>query len=504
MCALPNLSGLSLGEPTGEFYPVPKDEARELFEDEYEDCHTCTPIPVMAERDDDNATFRLPLPETTPKNADGSYKYRVYDAASLWRWVRQPGRATDPVDRTPLLRSDWEALRDRYSNADADPTPRDRVFRRPITDGRWPPGVPYVPPPPRPPRPPPTLTHDTLTWFVRTVTLLNDLGDLTVRSIERRLERDQGVRAGAFRRYRQAIKDEVKFWLPLAVLYRANAGIHDGRPLGIFEFPTPLRDDTIQDAVRVAYEQGGPHYNHPTYGPIAGWAVHEVTNMDELFGGPSGTYRNFNPDLSRWDVRHVTSMHRMFWDANAFNGDLSRWSVFHVTNMNRMFLGATAFEGEGLNRWAVNSVTDMESMFQGCPAFHADLSLWNVGNVRNMKAMFAQTTAFNGDLERWEVHNVRNMEEMFYQAWGFEGKGLDRWEVRNVTNMNSMFEQARAFNADLSRWDVRNVETMQAMFDGATRYDPEHPLGSRRAFIIRRRRIVDDSDDEGDEPSRVR
>ena len=132
---------------TGEFYAVPPDEASELRALQVVDPISYEPIPAGAARDDDDATFRLPFPESAPKNADGSYQYRLYDAAGLWNWVRAPGRAYDPLDRTPLLRSDWEALRDRYSTAAAHPTPALSVFRRPITSGLWPPGVPYVPPP---------------------------------------------------------------------------------------------------------------------------------------------------------------------------------------------------------------------------------------------------------------------------------------------------------------------------------------------------------------------
>ena len=146
---------------TGEFYAVPPDEARELRALQVVDPISYEPIPAGAARDDDDATFRLPFPESAPKNADGSYQYRLYDAAGLWNWVRAPGRAYDPLDRTPLLRSDWEALRDRYSSAAAHPTPALSAFRRPITSGLWPPGVPYVPPPP------PPLTDATIRDAVR-------------------------------------------------------------------------------------------------------------------------------------------------------------------------------------------------------------------------------------------------------------------------------------------------------------------------------------------------
>ena len=407
---LPNLSGLLLSEPTGEFYQLTSDDARELraLGDGGRCALTLEFLPANASPEDepDLATFRLPLPESAQKNSDGSYRYRVFNAKALWEWVRRPGHRTDPIDRTPLLRRDWEALRDQYSNAETDPNPPDHVFRRPITSGLWPPGVPYVPPPPPPP---PTLMHSTLSQFVRTAVLRNNLGDLTIRSITRELERDQGIPEGGFQMYLTAVRDEVDFWLPIAMLFRVNAGIHDHSPLGIFDMPPPLDDDAISLAVRLAYDRGGPNYVHPTYGPIAGWDVSDVTNMDSLFGGviphepPPGViiYEEqrvskikFNGDLSRWNTHNVTSMEHMFWNATAFNGNLGRWDVRNVVNMNGMFRGATAFEGKGLSGWKFNRVTNMQSMFQSCEAFNADLSRWDVRNVTDMYGMFEGAVAY--------------------------------------------------------------------------------------------------------------
>ena len=356
-----------LGAPTGEFYAVPKEEARDLRADGNVDPHTLEPIPEGAERNDDDATFRLPFPESAAKNADGSYKYRVYDAAMLWEWVKLEGAAIDPVDRTPLLRSDWEELRDRYSNDAAYPTPALSRFRDPITSGLWPPGVPYVPPP-----------------------------------------------------------------------------------------PPPLTNATIRNAVQVAVGAGGPEYAHPVYGPIAGWDVHNVTEMQWIFFRAAA----FNGDLSGWDVRNVTNMDNMFGGAAAFNGDLSGWNVRNVTNMSRMFHGATAFNGD-LSGWNVRNVTRMEWMFAGAAAFNGDLSGWNVSNVTSMYAMFFRAAVFNGDLSGWDVRNVTSMDSMFNAATAFNGD-LSGWDVHNVTHMEDMFHGAAAFNGDLSGWDVRNVTNVRA------------------------------------------
>ena len=47
--------------------------------------------------------------------------------------------------------------------------------------------------------------------------------------------------------------------------------------------------------------------------------------------------REFNQDLSNWDVSNVTSMCCMFCDAESFNQDLSSWDVSNVENMDGMF-----------------------------------------------------------------------------------------------------------------------------------------------------------------------
>ena len=279
---------------TGEFYAVPPDEARELRALQVVDPISYEPIPA-----DYDGTFRLPFPESAPKNADGSYQYRLYDAAGLWNWVRAPGRAYDPLDRTPLLRSDWEALRDRYSTAAAHPTPALSVFRRPITSGLWPPGVPYVPPPPPPPYvppPPPPLTDATI---------------------------------------REAVTDALEMGGP-EYAHPEYGPIADWDVRNV----TDMSDVFLWDAAA---------FN----GDLSGWDVRSVTNMSRMFKYTPA----FNGDLSGWDVRNVTDMSGMFWDAAAFNGDLSGWDVRNVTSMSSMFRGAAAFNGD-LSGWDVRNVTE--------------------------------------------------------------------------------------------------------------------------------------------------
>jgi len=522
------------GAPTGEFYALPYEEARDLLADGVTDPHTLNSLPAGAARDDDDATFRLPLPESAPKNADGSYKYRVYDAASLWEWVRRAGKAIDPMDRTPLLRSDWEALRDRYSSAAANPTPALSVFRRPITNGLWPPGVPYVPPP---------------------------LTDATIRDAVQAVVQVGGPD------YAHPVYGPIAGWDVSAVTDMSNtfhgAAAFNGdlsgwdvgnvkNMFGMFNGARAFNGDLSRWDVRnvtnmAAMFRGAAAFN----GDLSGWDVRNVTHMDfvfcdaAVFNGDLSDWdvlfvtdmaymfaraAAFNGDLSRWDVRSVTTMYHMFEDAAAFNGDLSRWDVRNVTDMTGMFEGAVAYRPAHalgsrprpppppppltdatirgavgiavaaggpdyahpvygpIAGWDVSAVTDMAEIFCGWEAsdgfdaleadeiiddfaaFNGDLSGWDVRNVTNMYRMFGGAEAFNGDLSGWDVSAVTEMYRMFEDAAAFNGD-LSRWDVSNVTSMTGMFEGAAAFNGDLSRWNVRNVTDMTAMFNGARAFN---------------------------------
>jgi surface protein len=361
------------GAPTGEFYALPHDEARDLRAEGYSDPHTLDSVPADAAREDDDATFRLPFPESAPRNADGSYQYRVYDAASLWEWVRRPGTAIDPLDRTPLLRSDWEALRDRYSSAAADPTPAPSAFRHPITSGLWPPGVPYVPPPPPPP--------------LSNATILDAVRDAVAAGGPEYAHPDYGPIAG---------------W-DVSAVTTMNSMFFNARA---------FNGDLSRWDVRAVKDMSGMFADAVAFnGDLSGWDVRNVTHMDFMFYRASA----FNGDLSGWDVRNVWDMGSMFYRAAAFNGDLSGWDVRSVRYMSRMFADARAFNGD-LSRWDVRDVRDMSYMFSGAAAFNGDLSGWDVRNVANMSNMFYQAAAFNGDLSRWDVNNDAMMRDMFEGA----------------------------------------------------------------------------------------
>ena len=49
-------------------------------------------------------------------------------------------------------------------------------------------------------------------------------------------------------------------------------------------------------------------------------------------------------DISMWDVRKVTNMEKMFYNADKFNQDLSIWEVDNVVECSLFFKNADAWD----------------------------------------------------------------------------------------------------------------------------------------------------------------
>ena len=179
--------------------------------------------------------------------------------------------------------------------------------------------------------------------------------------------------------------------------------------------------------------------------------------------------REFNGDLSQWDVSQVTNLDSTFAGCEKFNGDLSKWNVGNVTSMRYSFFGCDVFNAN-LSEWNVGRVVDMGDMLYGCYAFNSDLSRWNVAQVANMDQLFYNCWAFNADISKWNVARVTTMNRMFYGCKIFNAN-LSRWDVSNVEDMGFMFRGCEAFNADLSLWNVGKVSSIGGMFVGCKAFN---------------------------------
>ena len=96
------------------------------------------------------------------------------------------------------------------------------------------------------------------------------------------------------------------------------------------------------------------------------WDVSLITDMKNLFSGCYWVYKDelkdFNEDISNWDVSNVTTMWGVFSSSNKFNQPIGKWDVSNVTNMREMFNRSKAFN-QPIGTWDVSKVTNMYCMF---------------------------------------------------------------------------------------------------------------------------------------------
>ena len=144
----------------------------------------------------------------------------------------------------------------------------------------------------------------------------------------------------------------------------------------------PKSKKELQDLLKQLIEERG---NEGNFNDID---TSEITDMSELFRQID--IKNFNGDISKWDVSNVTNMGYMFYDCTPFNIDISNWDV--------------------------SKVTDMQYMFYWCKSFNQDISNWNVSRVTNMYAMFYRCESFNQDISNWNISNVKYNEDMFFNC----------------------------------------------------------------------------------------
>ena len=114
-------------------------------------------------------------------------------------------------------------------------------------------------------------------------------------------------------------------------------------------------------------------------------------------------------DLNDIDTSKIKDMSNLFNRFRDFNGDISKWDVSNVKFMIATFQNSE-FNGD-ISKWDVSNVTDMMTMF-AYSEFNGDISKWNVSNVKYMRRLFA-SSKFNQDISKWNVSNVISYVEIF-------------------------------------------------------------------------------------------
>lgn len=105
-------------------------------------------------------------------------------------------------------------------------------------------------------------------------------------------------------------------------------------------------------------------------------------------------------DLSSLYTRKVSDLSFLFFKDKEFNQDISYWDVSNVSNMSYMFYGAESFN-QNVDDWDVSNVKNMSYMFKGAKSFD-NLIVWNLKNVKDKRNMFdkkkkEETLTLEGD-----------------------------------------------------------------------------------------------------------
>ncbi len=198
---------------------------------------------------------------------------------------------------------------------------------------------------------------------------------------------------------------------------------------------------------------------------LSTWDVSEVTRMDKLFYGAA----SFNGDIDNWQVQKVIRLSETFRDAISFNRNISGWQTLKLQFMNWTFANAESFNVD-INSWDVEEVVNMNYLFRDTDIFDQPLNLWKTYKLKSTEGTFYKAIKFNRPLDDWDTDEVTNMKNMFFEAVEFnngQSGGVSNtlsFNMSSVKNTQSMFWKASKFNAHLSGWDLGEVTEMASMF----------------------------------------
>lgn len=205
---------------------------------------------------------------------------------------------------------------------------------------------------------------------------------------------------------------------------------------------------------------------------IEQWGNLRVGNEGNYFHGAENFQSHAQDSLN---VSGMTNFRDFFRDAREYDEDISSWDVSSVEVMWDMFRDARSFNNggsSGINNWDVSNVENMRGLFYDAQSFNQPIGSWDVSNARNMRDTFRRTFSFNQPLGSWDVSNVENMDNMFFLANVFN-QNLNTWNTSSVERMNSMFRSASSFFQPIGDWDTSLVITMDRMFRDASSFNQD-------------------------------
>ena len=135
-----------------------------------------------------------------------------------------------------------------------------------------------------------------------------------------------------------------------------------------------------------------------------------------------------------WDTSAVTDMSYLFANKKDFNENISGWNIGKVKNMEGMFSGATNFNnGEKPLKWDTSGVENMKAMFMNAETFSQHLNEWNMDKVTFDKVMNMFTGAHNFSvLYLPEKINGQNINRQILQNMSFQNDDWIDWNEMRV------------------------------------------------------------------------
>lgn len=188
-----------------------------------------------------------------------------------------------------------------------------------------------------------------------------------------------------------------------------------------------------------------------TGGPFTAWDVdgtneRQITSIaagEELVFITSKEQENlFRDNVSNWEfgditnTQKVTTTYGWFRNCSNFTGDVSKFDMRNVTDMQRMFFQAYQFDSD-ISGWIVSKVTKFDLAFHSCAKFNSDISSWNTVKAESLSATFFGCSIFDQDLSLWCVINIPSDQNTFagtpiesqpwkYPVWGTCPRGENR------------------------------------------------------------------------------
>ena len=174
----------------------------------------------------------------------------------------------------------------------------------------------------------------------------------------------------------------------------------------------PQTKDELRSIIIERIKDDGPECN------LNDIDVSNITDMSFLFSANknwfgNGIFKDFNGDVSLWDVSNVKNMNGMFYFCQHFNCDISKWDVSHVKEMFSMFVFCVEFNCD-ISQWNVSNLEYMDNMFYYCRKFKCDLSNWNVSNVENMGEAFKNCPTQPKWYDNTKLINLFNILSKFF------------------------------------------------------------------------------------------